>query len=196
LAILALFDFDGTITDKDSLFKFIRFYIGDIKFIVGLVILFPMLIKFKLGLITNSKAKEYLMAYYFKGTDLKTFKKLATEYSLFHINEILRPKAMERIDWHQALGHEIVIISASIRCWLKPWCDRHNISLISTELEVIDSKITGKFSTKNCHGIEKERRIKEVYDLRNYEYIYAYGDSIGDKEMLALANESFYKPFR
>jgi len=56
--------------------------------------------------------------------------------------------------------------------------------------------VTGKLLTKNCYGIEKANRVKEIYDLSHYERIYAYGDSTGDTELLALANESFYKPFR
>jgi len=196
LAKLALFDFDGTITDADSLFRFIRFFVGDIKFLVGLGLLLPMFIKYKLGVIPNDKAKEYLVTYFCKGIDDKIFNDYAQEYSLSHIDKILRAKAIDKITWHQTLGHDIVIVSASMKCWLKPWCDKHNIQLISTELEVIDNKITGKFSTKNCYGIEKERRVKEIYDLERYEYIYAYGDSKGDEALLSLANESFYKPFR
>ncbi len=56
--------------------------------------------------------------------------------------------------------------------------------------------VTGKFSTKNCYGIEKANRVQEVYNFDDYDHIYAYGDSRGDKELLELADESFYKPFR
>ena len=70
------------------------------------------------------------------------------------------------------------------------------IELIATKLEFKAGKLTGKFATNNCYGAEKSHRIKELFDLELYDYIYAYGDSRGDKEMLALADESFYKPFR
>lgn len=73
---------------------------------------------------------------------------------------------------------------------------KNGIVLIATKLEIRGSKLTGKFASQNCHCIEKVNRIKEIYDLDDYEYIYAYGDSSGDKELLALADESFYKPFR
>jgi len=196
LAKLALFDFDGTITDSDSLIGFIRFVVGDIKFLRGLVSLSPMLIKYKLGFISNDKAKEHMLTYFFRGIDTKTFNQYAKEFSLTYIDKILRTEAMDKITWHQSLGHDIVIVSASMRCWLHPWCDRHKMQLISTELEVVDNKITGKFGTKNCYGVEKERRVKALYDLESYEYIYAYGDSKGDKELLSLGDESHYKPFR
>lgn len=193
---LALFDFDGTITTHDSLIKFIRFAVGDVKFVWGMMLLFPVLVAYKLKIIPNYKAKQYTLSYFFKGMDEQLFKTVAKEYSLKHIDTILRPKAMEKITWHKERGDTVVIVSASMRCWLAPWCKKHNLDLISTELEIIDNKLTGNFSTKNCHGKEKENRVKEVYDLHTYDYIYTYGDSSGDRELLALANESFYKPFR
>ncbi len=76
--------------------------------------------------------------------------------------------------------------------WLEAWREKHGIELISTKWEMKDGIVTGKFSTKNCYGIEKANRVNEAYDLSDYDH----GDSRGDKELLALADESFYKPFR
>jgi len=193
---LALFDFDGTITKDDSLIKFIRFAVGDTKTIFGMILLSPMLILYKLKLIPNYRAKEIILSYFFKGISEKEFKKVAKEYSLNHIDKIVRPKAIEKILWHQKEGHKVVIVSASIECWLKPWCDRNSLELIATRLEIKDSLITGKLLTKNCYGIEKVNRVKEACNLDDYDYIYAYGDSSGDRELLEVADEEFYKPFR
>ena len=194
--ILSLFDFDGTITTDDSLIKFIRFVVGDTKFLAGMVVLSPMLTAFKLKLIPNYKAKQYMLSYFFKGMSEEKFMKVANEYSLKHIDTILRPKAMEKIQWHKEQGHKVVIVSASIACWLKPWCAKNGLELIATKLEIKDGIVTGKLLTRNCYGIEKVNRVKEKFRLDDYGTIYAYGDSRGDKELLELANESFYKPFR
>ena len=194
--MLVLFDFDGTITTDDSLIKFIRFVVGDTKFTIGMVVLSPMLTAYKLKLIPNYKAKQYMLSYFFKGMKKEKFMQVANEYSLKHIDTILRPKAMEKIAWHKEQGHKIVIVSASIECWLKPWCDKNNLDLIATKLQIKDGIVTGKFLTKNCYGIEKSNRVQEQYNLDDYDHIYAYGDSRGDKELLALTDESFYKPFR
>ena len=137
-----------------------------------------------------------LLSYFFKGMDEQEFLKVAEEYSLGHIDTILRPKAMEKISWHKEQGHTVAVVSASIECWLKPWCDRNDLDLVATKIEIKDGLVTGRFLTKNCYGIEKANRVKESYNLSDYDYIYAYGDSRGDKELLELANESFYKPFR
>lgn len=192
---LALFDFDGTITKDDSLLKFIRFVVGDIRFLFGLIVLSPILVAYKLKLIPNYKAKQKMLSWFFKGCSQEDFKKVANDYSLKHIDKILRPKAMEKLAWHKAQNHKIVIVSASIDSWLRPWCEIHDFELIATKLEVKNKIITGNLLTKNCYGIEKVNRIKQSNDLKDFDYIYAYGDSSGDKEMLALANKSFYKPF-
>lgn len=193
---LALFDFDGTITTKDSLADFIQYAVGKPTYHMGLLKLSPMLTAYTLKLIPNHIAKEKLIGHFFKGWDVDRFKKLAEQYSLEQIDNITRPKAIEKIKWHQEQGHKIVIVSASMEYWLKAWCDKNNIDLISTHLEVKDNKLTGKFASKNCYGIEKANRVQETYNIGDYSHIYVYGDSRGDKELLTLADESFYKPFR
>ncbi len=192
---IAFFDFDGTITTDDSLIRFVRFAVGDVKFTLGMAALSPMLVTYKLKLIPNYKAKQMLLSYFFKGMREEVFQALAREFSLGHIDPVLRPKAMEKIAWHKERGHKVVIVTASIECWLKPWCDKNDIDLIATRLEVVNGRITGKLATRNCYGIEKVNRIRESYDLTEYGTIYAYGDSAGDKEMLGIANKFYYRYF-
>ncbi|QSZ40920.1 HAD-IB family phosphatase [Sulfurimonas aquatica] len=136
-----------------------------------------------------------MLSYFFKGMGEIQFKKVAQEYSINHINTIIKSKVIERIIWHKEQGHMIVVVSASIECWLKPWCEQMDLGLIATKLEIRNTTIMGKLLTKNCYGIEKVNRINEIYTLADYEYIYAYRDSRGDKEMLDLANEKNYKFF-
>ena len=192
---IAFFDFDGTITTQDSLPDFIKFAIGKPKYYLGWCLLSPILLAYVLKLLPNHSAKEKMISYFFKGWPEKNFQTVADEYAALQIDKIVRPKALEKLRWHQEQGHKVVIVSASMKSWLKKWCDTQNVELISTQLEIKQGKLTGKFATKNCHGKEKVNRIKEQYSLQDYSYIYAYGDSSGDKDMLKLANEAFYKPF-
>lgn len=194
--IAALFDFDGTITTKDSLADFIQYAVGKPSYYMGLLALSPILTCYKLNLISNHIAKQKLITHFFKGWDADKFKEIAYRYAYEHLDKITRPKALEKIRWHLRKGHKVVIISASIECWLKAWCEESNVDLIATRLEIRAGKLTGKFATRNCYGIEKVNRIREIYDLSQCDHVYAYGDSRGDKEMLALADERFYKPFR
>lgn len=192
---LALFDFDGTITSKDSLFDFIRYAVGDFRFLFGILLLSPMLMVYKLKIIPNYVAKEKLITYFFKGYKDDVFINLAKAYSLTKIENLVRTKAINRLLWHKKQGHKVVVVSASIDHWLSPWCKLYNIDLLSTKLEIINGIITGKFSGENCYGAEKVKQINKNYTLAEFDYIFAYGDSRGDKEMLEIANESYYKYF-
>jgi len=196
LKTLALFDFDGTVTNRDSLIQYIRFSKGDLRTLWGMIVLSPVLFAYKLKIIPNYRAKEKMLIYFFADMSEKKFKGLAQEYALTHIDKIIRPKALECILSHKHKGHRVIIISASIECWIKPWCDKHDIELIATQLEIVNNHITGKLSTKNCYGQEKVNRVKKFLKLDIYNTIYVYGDSRGDRELLALGNKKFYKPFR
>jgi phosphatidylglycerophosphatase C len=193
---IAFFDFDGTITRGDSLAAFIRFQHGNVGFITGLIPLIPAIIGFKAGLTDRQYAKEKLMAAFFAGIPQETLANLANSFVKQQIPAIIRPQALEKLNWHKQQGHEVVIVSASPTLWVEPWCTANGFKCISTELETVDGKITGKIKGKNCHGEEKTRRIREIFRLSDYNDIYAYGDTSGDRPMLSLASHPFYKPFR
>lgn len=91
--------------------------------------------------------------------------------------------------------YRIIIVSASLENYLKPWCEAEKLELLATRLETDNSIYTGKILEKNCNGKEKELRLRNYLNLDEYVTIIAYGNSNGDKEMLALANQAFYKPF-
>ena len=186
---LALFDFDGTLTTKDSLGEFIKYAVGSKKYFLGMVQFSPMFIAYKLKLIRNDIAKEKLFEQFFKDFDETKFRAIANEYSLNEIDLIRRDNIYKKFLQHIEDGDRVVIVSASMRCWLSPWADKHGVSLLCTELEFIDNKVTGKFLTKNCHGQEKVNRIKKYLSLEEYDTIYAYGDSSGDDEMLSIATK-------
>ncbi len=193
---LALFDFDGTITTSDTFVEFIRFNKGFVRFAIGFFLLSPFIIAFKLKLYPNWKAKELVITYFFKGTTTSDFDQMCQRFYSQKLPSLIRPKALEEIAKHQIAGYEICIVSASPELWIKDWAKEQNVQLIGTKLEVVENKITGKISGNNCYGFEKECRIKAIYDLASYDLIEAYGDSSGDKELLALAHKAHFKPFR
>lgn len=193
---IAFFDMDGTITSRDSLIHFIHYSHGYPRLTIGILLNIHFLAAYKLGLYPNYRAKENFINHFFGGWKMDKFCDIAAEYSAKELDKITRPQAMEKIRWHQQQGHKTVVVSASIDSWLSKWCETHGLDLISTQLQFDNGKVTGKFSTKNCHGIEKVKRIKEKYDLSKFDCIYAYGDSSGDTEMLKLADERYLKLFR
>ena len=190
---LALFDFDGTITFKDSFAGFIKYAVGRARFYLGVACLTPVFAGFLLGFIRAWRAKELMSIFFFGGQDAHKFEELASKYSREKLPEIVREVARERMEWHKQRGDTVVVVSASIDLWLKDWCKAQHVDLIATMLEVKDGRFSGKFLTKNCSGREKVRRIEERFDLSDFDYIYAYGDNPGDRPMLAIANERYYR---
>ena len=192
---IAFFDFDGTITKKDSMMFFLIKMFGYKKYLSSLFYLFPTLLFYTLGLLSNDIAKQRFLGYFISDMSIKKFNNLCKEFSLTHLSDIISSKALDRVRWHKEKKHIVVIVSASLENWLEYWCENNSLQLIATQLESDKGKITGKFSTKNCYGFEKVTRIKKQYNLSKYSTIYAYGDSKGDKEMLNLADFSYYKVF-
>lgn len=193
---IAFFDFDGTITKKDTLLEFIKFSKGSLGFYLGFLINSPYLVAYKLKLISNQKAKEKVLQFFFKGMPLERFQVLCNDFSRQVLPGLIRAKALEEIEKLKSEGVSIVVVSASPENWIRKWADDNSIQTISTRLEIKEGKLTGKILGKNCHGQEKVVRIEESFVLSEYETIFAYGDSSGDKHMIKLASVSYYKPFR
>lgn len=193
---LALFDFDGTLTTHDTLLEIIRFAHGERKFWLWMLGLSPYLIAFKAGLLHNQKAKEKVLQWFFGGMEASRFHDMCDRFVAERVPALLRPEGMKRLAWHRSQGHRILLVSASPESWLAAWAQQNGMECVASKMEVKQGKITGRLDGFNCYGPEKARRIKLVADLAQYEQIYAYGDSSGDREMLALATHPFYKPFR
>jgi HAD superfamily hydrolase (TIGR01490 family) len=192
---LVLFDFDGTLTDKDTFFEFISFVHGKFQRILGLMILSPILILFKLGLVKNQFAKESVLKYFFKGTSLSKFNENCALFSKSRVPKLIRANALTSLKEHISYGAIVVVVSASPENWVREWCHLQGIDCISTRLKVIDNLITGELDGNNCYGPEKVRRVKEVFEIEHFKEIIAYGDSSGDKEMLAIASKPYYRSF-
>ncbi len=193
---IAFFDFDGTVTTKDSFLEFIKYQKGTFKFYVGFLLSSPFIVAYKVGIISNQLAKEKVMRFFFGKMQVEKFQLACDEFSDKAIPSLIRPKALLEIKKLQEAGVEVVIVSASAENWLSNWCRSHGVSLLATRMQQNNGSITGKIEGLNCHGEEKVRRVHEAYDLSEYSKIYCYGDTKGDKPLLGLATFSFYKPFR
>jgi HAD superfamily hydrolase (TIGR01490 family) len=192
---IAFFDFDGTITKTDTFVKFVVYATPLPKLIFGLILLSPIIILFKLGFFTNHFAKESSLRFFFSGMKEDEFNKIASKFSIEEIPKYLKQSALDRIEWHKKEGHRLVLVSASIDYWLKPWTESMNMELICTKMQTKDGLMTGWLDGQNCWGTQKVERILEKFDKSEFEYSYAYGDSRGDKEMLEFVDEGKYRPF-
>ena len=193
---IAFFDFDGTVTTKDTMLELIKSAKGKPAYYLGMITLLPYLIALKAGIVTATKAKEKLLSHFFGKMTLTEFNVVCKTFSEKKLPGLIRHTAINKIKEHQQNNHEVVIVSASAENWISGWCMQNNIPYLATRLEIINDKLSGKLSGANCNGEEKVNRIKQSYPLSDYSTIYCYGDTDGDKPMLALADFANYKPFR
>ena len=194
---IAFFDFDGTLTTKDTLLEFIRFSRGDLRFVLGFLLNSPWVLAYKLKLISNQTAKEKVLSWFFRNRPLASFQADCDRFAATVIPRLLRPKGLHEIAVLQEKEIAVVIVSASPGDWIGPWSRSVGAGLIATKLQLRpDSTLSGKINGKNCHGPEKVRRIREQFPADEYDILYAYGDTGGDRPMLALARHPFMKPFR
>jgi HAD superfamily hydrolase (TIGR01490 family) len=191
--LIVAFDFDGTVIRKDTFTAFIRFAKGKMAFYRGFIYYSPLLVAYKLGLYPNWKIKQKIIGHFFKNMSEDEFTLLGHKF-IGIINRFVRPEMRAIMRNYRQQGAVIYVISASIENWVAPWCHSMGIGhIIATRLET-DSYglLTGYFSTKNCYGQEKVVRLLEKEPDRNMYTLFVYGDSRGDKELMAFADKSWY----
>ncbi len=192
---IAFFDFDGTITNKDTMLALAEYRKGKAGYLMGMLRLSPSLVALKLNLLPAQKAKQLFLRHFFGGMSAAAFNKLCEDFSENILPSLIRKDAWQAIQQHIANGDKVVVVSASAENWIAHWCNKNNIPFLGTRLEIKNDMITGIISGINCNGKEKVSRIKEAFNLADFETVYAYGDSSGDKEMLAIATNPHFRPF-
>ena len=186
------FDFDGTSTKSDTLIDFISFVYGKPRMFWGFLLNLPWLLLMKLGIYDNGKTKQRVFAHFFKGMTIEQFNSHCQRFAENN-GDIFREEMSELLSKLTAERAETYVISASIVNWVRPFFKSEDVCVIGTEAEVIEGRLTGRFSTPNCYGDEKVRRLLSIRpDLDNCHLV-AYGDSHGDFQLLSMADEAYYK---
>jgi phosphatidylglycerophosphatase C len=195
LRIVAAFDFDGTITTRDSLVPFLFFLKGTWKALWLFISLLSSLALFSLKIISRQTAKEKILTRFLAGMPIDVLRQKGAEYAAGSLKSLVRPEALERILWHQSQGHRCVIVSASIDLYLPIWAKEQGFDhVISSQLEITsDGRVTGILHGQNCWGEEKVHRLRAWLGDEKTVYLYAYGDSRGDQELLAIADSPHWR---
>lgn len=183
---IVCFDFDGTLTTRDTLLLFIRFACGRWAFLWGMLCYAPLLVLMKLRLYHNGKTKQKIFSHFFRGWTIDDFNDICLHFSDSY-RHLLRSQTVEALHQAQQNGTSVFIVSASIVNWVQPFFP--DVRVVGTQIEVQNGVLTGRFLTPNCYGPEKVRRVMDIIGERSSFYITAYGDSRGDREMLQWADE-------
>lgn len=190
---LALFDFDHTITTRDTFTDFVHCALPPRRIAFGKALLAPTIAGYRLGLVSANAIRAQIVRVGFSGLAQAPMLDAAREFARDALPNAVRPDVMRGIDRHRARGDTVAVVSASLDVYLAEWCRQHGLPVLCSSLEARDGRLTGRFAGRQCDGDEKARRIRATFDLSAYARIHAYGDSRGDRAMLALAHRRVYR---
>jgi len=189
---LALFDFDGTITTRDSFKAFVFHAVARGRIVRGTLRLSPLILGYYLRVVPATRLRAAIVRAGFRGRAVAEVNELGGRYAT-RLPAMVRPHALERIEWHKARGDTVVVVSASLAPYLRPWCESLGLELICTELEAKDGVLTGEYAGGDCTGLQKAARVRARYDLSRYAEIYAYGDTAEDGALLELGSRRSFR---
>ena len=186
---IAAFDFDRTVTRRDTMVPFLLRVAGPFSTARGIA-------ASAIGWLTGgrernarrAKAKRAYLRAVITGADMADLEARGRSYAE-GLPELYRPESLERIEWHRQHGHELILVTASLRLYAGP--AGHELGfdhVIAVDLEMdADGRATGDIVGTNVRGPEKARRLREYLGASPSE-MWAYGDSDGDEELLAMAD--------
>ena len=192
---LVAFDFDGTMTVRDSFKAFLRWRVGPAAYWLGLGKLIPALLAYPFHR-NRARLKAAMVRIFLKGLPRKVLEQEATEFAAVAAPLLLRPDALLAWRRYRLDGARLVIVTASPEQLVAPFARGLGADLLlGTKLDFdADDRVTGRLDGRNCRSQEKVRRLREVFG-QDIRLAAAYGDTAGDIEMLDLADEKFMRLF-
>ena len=192
---VAVFDFDGTIITGDSFLPFMRYTVGAWRYYLGVLKLLPWLGAYAFKQVDNRKIKEKVIDCFLKGQKLKEVEKKGRKYAMDVLIQRERPDMQKRMNWHQKEKHLLVLASASLLVYLRPWAEYRGFDGVCGAKLATDSegRITGKIEGNNGFGPEKVEAVCDWLSGKRPSLKYAYGDSHGDRDLLEWADVKIFK---
>ena len=193
---IVAFDFDGTLTYRDSFMAFLGWRSGPVRFAAGLVALAPAGAAY-LADRDRGRIKAAAVGRFLRGLERQALVRACSEFAQSPLGRrLVRPDAEHCWQGWRARGARMVIVTASPEEVVAPFAERLGADvLIGTRLRFdADGRVQGGFEGGNCRGPEKVRRLHDVFGPALH-LAAAYGDTAGDREMLELADVKGYRVF-
>ncbi len=203
--VVAAFDFDGTVTDRDTLVPFLVLAFGRTRVAATFAALAFTGLGWLLRLVPIDEFKVRVLRRLVAGVPAQRLRALGPPHARA-VERWLRPAALQRIAWHRAQGHALVLVSSTLDLYLdhvgadlgfdKVLCTRLAVRRGDDGIDRFDGRLDGA----DCTGAEKLRRLREhlgadAAGMAAVE-LHAYGDSDGDGELLGAADHAHFRPFR
>jgi HAD superfamily hydrolase (TIGR01490 family) len=189
------FDVDGTLTWTDSFTLFLRFIAGRRGFFVRLLRLLPVLLAYRLGVLSRDRAKNLVLSAFLKGLYADRFQHICDDYARVAYPIIVRADALAALNRHLGEQAHVALVSASLEGYLSAWAKALNVShVLATKVQIQDDQLTGAMAGPNCRGEQKLARIKACF--ADAPLMTAYGDSPGDYAMLGASQNAGLRVFK
>ena len=192
---IVAFDFDGTLTIRDSFTAFLRWRAGAADWAVGLVKMAPALTAY-IGDRDRGRIKAASVREFLRDVERTALEAEAERYADQVWGRFMRPDALACWKAWGEKGAHRVIVTASPETTVAPFARRLGAEgLLGTQLMFdAQDRVTGAFAGENCRGEEKVRRLRAAYG-DDMTLAAAYGDTSGDTEMIAIAEEKGFRVF-
>ena len=190
------FDFDGTLTVRDSFTAFLKWRVSPARHRAGMIRLIPSALAY-LGHRSRGRIKAAAAREFLGGLSRADLEAEARAFAQAQATRLLRPDALRSWRYWRQRSVKLVIVTSSPGAVVAPFARGLGAdALIATELAYDDQdRVTGAFVGANCRGPEKVRRLETMFGL-GLRLVAAYGDTSGDREMLAIADHAGYREFR
>lgn len=190
---VAAFDVDGTLTTTDCVVPFLRRTVGTSK-LIGRVACSPIVLGRALARRDRDALKAASASAAFRGLPIEVVEADGAAFAREVIDHRMRAEVVETLRAHLGAGDTVLLVSASFEVYLRPLAEllgAHDV--LATRLEVDERGVlTGRLDGPNCRGPEKVVRLHCWLDRhlggRDAVHLTAYGDSTGDRELLADAD--------
>ena len=188
--VVAAFDVDGTLTSRDCVVPYLRRLAGRPRLVAAALRHPVLLVTTAVGRGDRDRLKESVVGRLARGRTRQSLDELGQRFATDVAAKWVRPDTLGRLRWHREQGHRVVLVSASLRSYLEPFASGvlgGVDAVLCTDVEAdAAGTCTGHLAGRNCRGSEKARRLLEWMGGTEAD-IWAYGDSKGDDELLALA---------
>ncbi|OYU76337.1 MAG: hypothetical protein CFE32_10645 [Alphaproteobacteria bacterium PA3] len=174
---IAAFDVDGTLTWADSYLLFLRFVAGRLGFVIKMAQLIPVFMAYRLGGVPRSAVKEKTLQLFLAGMPVESYLNQCRTFAQTIYPIIARPDGLARLRAHLGVRDQVAFVSG----------------VLATEVEIVNGRLTGRLLGDNCWGPGKLAAIRTAFGTA--PLVAAYGDTRGDKEMLAAAQNPSFRLF-
>jgi len=188
--LVAVFDLDGTLTRHDTYMPYlIGFLIRNPWRIFRLMNLSWSIALYAFGKVNNSDLKQQFLISFLGGVEREQISTWTNIFLDKLLQSGIRKEALIALKKHRKNGDHLVLLSASLDIYVKELgCRLGFDETICTNVEWSNGKLTGRLSSKNCHGREKISRLLSRYRFETTNFI-AYADDISDVPLLSMVDK-------